>query len=83
MLGIRLGRADAESIRRRTGFTIGGVAPIGHLTPPIILIDEDLMEFDLIWAAAGSPNHVFQTIASELIRITEARAVAVKVGEAR
>jgi prolyl-tRNA editing enzyme YbaK/EbsC (Cys-tRNA(Pro) deacylase) len=83
MLGIRLGRADAEWIRRRTGFAISGVAPIGHLTPPIILIDEDLMEFDLIWAAAGSPNHVFQTIASELIRITEARAVAVKVGEAR
>jgi prolyl-tRNA editing enzyme YbaK/EbsC (Cys-tRNA(Pro) deacylase) len=60
------------------GFAICGVAPVGHLTPPIILMEEDLLAFDLIWAAAGSPNHVFQTAASELMQITGAR-----VSEAR
>jgi prolyl-tRNA editing enzyme YbaK/EbsC (Cys-tRNA(Pro) deacylase) len=83
MLSTQLGRADAEWIRQTTGFAIGGVAPVGHLTPPIILMDEDLLAFDLIWAAAGSPNHVFQTTASELMQITGARAGTVKVSEAR
>ena len=46
-------------------------------------MDEDLLAFDLIWAAAGSPNHVFQTTASELMQITGARAGTVKVSEAR
>jgi prolyl-tRNA editing enzyme YbaK/EbsC (Cys-tRNA(Pro) deacylase) len=77
-LGIELGRADAEWVRQTTGFAIGGVAPVGHLNPPMMLLDEDLLALDRIWAAAGSPNHVFRTTASELMRITDAKAVLVK-----
>jgi prolyl-tRNA editing enzyme YbaK/EbsC (Cys-tRNA(Pro) deacylase) len=54
-------RADAEWVRQTTGFAIGGVAPVGHLNPPMMLLDEDLLALDPIWAAAGSPNHVFRT----------------------
>ena len=82
-LATKLDRADAEWIRQTTGFAIGGVAPIGHLKPPIMLIDEDLLVLDPIWAAAGSPSHVFRTTASELMRLTGARAVAVKVDKGR
>jgi prolyl-tRNA editing enzyme YbaK/EbsC (Cys-tRNA(Pro) deacylase) len=77
-LGIELGRADAEWVRQTTGFAIGGVAPVGHLDPPMMLLDEDLLPLDPIWAAAGSPHHVFRTTASELMRITGANAALVK-----
>ena len=59
-LGVKLGRADADWVRQATGFAIGGVAPVGHLTPPMVLMDEDLLALDPIWAAAGSPSHVFR-----------------------
>ncbi len=75
-LGAKLGRADADWVRQATGFAIGGVAPLGHVSPPMLLLDEDLLELDPIWAAAGSPSHVFQTSAAELMRITGAAAVA-------
>ena len=77
-LGIKLGRGDAEWVRQTTGFAIGGVAPVGLLSSPMMLLDEDLLALDPIWAAAGSPNHVFRTRASELMRITGAKAVLVK-----
>ncbi|MFV0492163.1 MAG: YbaK/EbsC family protein [Pseudorhodobacter sp.] len=54
-----LGPADAATIRRITGFAIGGVAPIGHLTPPKGFFDRHLLNFARIWAAAGTPRHVF------------------------
>jgi prolyl-tRNA editing enzyme YbaK/EbsC (Cys-tRNA(Pro) deacylase) len=57
-------------VRDTTGFAIGGVAPVGHLTPPRILIDADLMALDPVWAAAGSPCHVFRTSARELARMS-------------
>lgn len=79
-LGATLGRADADWVRNTTGFAIGGVAPVGHLTPPLILLDEDLLALDPIWAAAGSPSHVFRTTAAELLRITGAKAVAIRSG---
>ncbi len=57
--GEKLGRADAETVRRETGFAIGGVAPLGHLTAPRIFADARLGEFAQVFAAAGTPRHVF------------------------
>jgi prolyl-tRNA editing enzyme YbaK/EbsC (Cys-tRNA(Pro) deacylase) len=77
-LGAKLGRADADWVRQVTGFAIGGVAPVGHLAPPLVLLDEDLLAVDPIWAAAGSPSHVFRTTAAELLRITGAKAAPIR-----
>ena len=79
-LGVKLERADADWVREVTGFAIGGVAPVGHLTPPLMLLDEDLLALDPIWAAAGSPSHVFRTSAGELVRIIGAQVAAVRAG---
>ena len=54
-----LGKADAALVRSQTGFAIGGVAPVGHLSPIRAWIDPRLLEFDSVWAAAGTPHHVF------------------------
>jgi prolyl-tRNA editing enzyme YbaK/EbsC (Cys-tRNA(Pro) deacylase) len=67
-----LGRADAEFVKARTGFSIGGVAPLGHAEPPLTLIDQELFRFDEIWAAAGHPNGVFRLAPAELERLTAA-----------
>jgi prolyl-tRNA editing enzyme YbaK/EbsC (Cys-tRNA(Pro) deacylase) len=80
LLGTALARADADWVRAVTGFAIGGVAPIGHLTPPLLLLDEDLQALDPIWAAAGSPTHVFKTTAADLRRLTGASWATVRVG---
>ncbi len=80
LLGVTLARADADWVRAATGFAIGGVAPIGHLTPPLLLLDEDLQALDPIWAAAGSPTHVFRTTAAELHRMTGAAWAMVRAG---
>jgi prolyl-tRNA editing enzyme YbaK/EbsC (Cys-tRNA(Pro) deacylase) len=77
-LGVQLGRADADWVRQTTGFAIGGVAPVGHLAPPFLLLDRDLLALDPVWAAAGSPNHVFRTSAAELLRITGAQVAEVR-----
>lgn len=78
-LGVSLKRADADWVRTATGFAIGGVSPVGLLTPPDVLVDEDLLALDPIWAAAGSPMHVFRTDAAALLRMTGGRAAAVRV----
>lgn len=57
--GEPLGKADANLIRAQTGFAIGGVSPIGHLNPIRAWLDPRLLEFDVVWAAAGTPRHVF------------------------
>jgi prolyl-tRNA editing enzyme YbaK/EbsC (Cys-tRNA(Pro) deacylase) len=67
-----VGRADAEFVKARTGFTIGGVAPVGHLEPPVLLIDRELFRFGEIWAAAGHPNGVFRLSPDELAALTGA-----------
>ena len=73
-----IGRADAEFVRQRTGFAIGGVAPVAHAEPLTILIDEDLLQWPEIWAAAGHPNTVFKLTPADLVRLTGGRVAAVK-----
>lgn len=73
-----VGRADADFVRQRTGFAIGGVAPIAHAEPLTILIDEDLMRWPEIWAAAGHPNTVFKLTPADLVRMTGGRVAEVK-----
>ena len=65
-----IGRADAAFVRAVTGFAIGGVAPLGHLTLPATVIDADLLALDPLFAAAGAPDYLFQTSAIALCRIT-------------
>ena len=77
--GKRLGRADAEFVKTKTGFSIGGVSPLAHATPVVLLIDQSLFRFGEIWAAAGHPNAVFQLAPSELEWMTGAPVVDVAV----
>jgi prolyl-tRNA editing enzyme YbaK/EbsC (Cys-tRNA(Pro) deacylase) len=78
-----VGRADADFVRQRTGFAIGGVAPVAHAEPLTILIDEDLLQWAEIWAAAGQPNTVFKLTPADLVRLTGGRVAEVKSGLAR
>lgn len=70
-LGEPIGKADADFVRVATGFAIGGVPPLGHAQPSRTLIDSDLLALPTIWAAAGTPNAVFQLTPAELISMTE------------
>lgn len=79
-LGEPLAKADADFVRARTGFVIGGVPPIGHVEPPVTFIDQDLLAYDLIWAAAGTPNAVFQLKPADLAALTGGTVAAVKAG---
>jgi prolyl-tRNA editing enzyme YbaK/EbsC (Cys-tRNA(Pro) deacylase) len=79
-LGENVKSADGRWVRDVTGFAIGGVAPVGHQTRPRVFIDEDLMKLDPVWAAAGSPRHVFRTSAAELTRMTGGKIADVKEG---
>jgi prolyl-tRNA editing enzyme YbaK/EbsC (Cys-tRNA(Pro) deacylase) len=74
-----LGRADADYVKRASGFSIGGVAPVGWAgdTEPVVLIDEALADYDAVWAAGGHPHAVFPTSYDELVRLTGARPVRV------
>lgn len=67
-----IGRADAAFVKGATSFTIGGVAPVGHATPPVTLIDRELFRFDAIWAAAGHPNGVFLATPAQIVTLTGA-----------
>lgn len=68
----KTGRADADFVKARTGFSIGGVSPFAHATPPVTLIDRELFRFDEIWAAAGHPHSVVRMSPRELERLTGA-----------
>jgi prolyl-tRNA editing enzyme YbaK/EbsC (Cys-tRNA(Pro) deacylase) len=70
LVGGPIGRADAEFVKMRTGFSIGGVAPLAHAEPPLTLIDRDLFRFEAIWAAAGHPNGVFCLAPADLPVLT-------------
>jgi prolyl-tRNA editing enzyme YbaK/EbsC (Cys-tRNA(Pro) deacylase) len=77
-LGEPLLKADADFVRQATGFAIGGVPPVGHPQPLAVFIDEDLLRYAEIWAAAGTPQAVFKLTPQELQRITGGRVVCVK-----
>lgn len=68
-------RADAETVRSATGYSIGGVPPIGLASPLPIYLDRDLLQYPVVWAAAGTPNTVFRVAPGELLRVTGATAV--------
>lgn len=72
-IGEEIKRADADFVRKATGFAIGGVPPVGHVEAPIVLIDQTLAEHAQIWAAAGTPNAVFKLTSADLIALTGGR----------
>ncbi|MDQ2089108.1 YbaK/EbsC family protein [Marimonas arenosa] len=75
LAGEPLGKADAALIRAQTGFAIGGVAPVGHLNPIRAFLDPRLQDFSLVWAAAGTPRHVFSVSPDDLLRVSGATLV--------
>ena len=75
-----LGRADADFVKARTGFSIGGVAPLAHAGETVTLIDRELFRFAEIWAAAGHPNGVFKLSPDDLVRLTGAPVADVVAG---
>jgi prolyl-tRNA editing enzyme YbaK/EbsC (Cys-tRNA(Pro) deacylase) len=77
-VGDRIAKADATFVRDKTGFAIGGVAPVGHTEKPLTLIDEDLLQHAEIWAAAGTPNSVFRLTPQELVAMTGGQVIAIK-----
>lgn len=77
-----LGRADADYVKARTGFSIGGVSPLGFApvdghAAPLLFVDRELFRFDIIWAAAGHPNGVFKMTPAELEALTGAPVIDV------
>jgi len=72
-------RGDADTVREVTGFAIGGVPPFGHKTRLFTYIDQDFWQFEVIWAAAGTPNAVFAIKPDDLVQITEGVAADLKV----
>jgi prolyl-tRNA editing enzyme YbaK/EbsC (Cys-tRNA(Pro) deacylase) len=77
--GAAIGKADADAVRQATGFAIGGVPPIGYPAPIPTFIDRDLLQYDVVWAAAGTPRHVFPIAPNELVRITGGRVADLRL----
>lgn len=77
-IGETLEKADADFVLDHTGFVIGGIPPIGHKNPIQTLIDEDLMQYEEIWAAAGTPHAVFKLTPKILAEITKGCIVSIK-----
>lgn len=77
LLGEGITKADADFVRERTGYVIGGVPPLGHATPLVTFIDEDLLQFDEVWAAAGTPHAVFCLKSSDLPAMTGGQLVKI------
>ena len=82
LLGVgpkKVKRASADAVKAATGFSIGGVPPFGHLTPMTIFVDEDLLQFEEVWAAAGTPFAVFAIAPDDLVKGCGGTAVNLKV----
>ncbi|HEV2812277.1 MAG TPA: YbaK/EbsC family protein [Solirubrobacteraceae bacterium] len=77
LVGEAIGKADAAFVRGATGFAIGGVPPAGHVAAIETLVDEDLLAYDEVWAAAGTPRTVFPLTPSELLSLTSGRVAGV------
>ena len=78
LIGEKIERADPEFVRSCTGFAIGGIPPIGHLSSIDTIMDEDLLTYDFLWAAAGTPNAVFKLSPQELLTMSSAKIASVK-----
>jgi prolyl-tRNA editing enzyme YbaK/EbsC (Cys-tRNA(Pro) deacylase) len=72
-----LGRVDADYVKEKSGFSIGGVSPIGWLNPATIILDQALNDYEIVWAAAGHPHSVFPTTFDELLQVTSATQMRV------
>jgi prolyl-tRNA editing enzyme YbaK/EbsC (Cys-tRNA(Pro) deacylase) len=78
LLGEPIDKPDADYVREKTGYVIGGVPPVGHSQPITTLVDEDLRQFEDIWAAAGTPRAVFKLSPADLEAMTSGRVISVK-----
>jgi len=81
-LGEKITKADADFTKEITGFAIGGIPPVGHKQPiDFIFIDEDLLKFESVWAAAGTPNAVFNLQSKDLLSLTNGSVISISNGE--
>jgi len=78
--GGEVARAGAEDVRAWTGFSIGGIPPVGHPEPLDTVVDEDLLRYAVVWAAAGTPTDVFAITPDDLVRVTDGRVVPLSSG---
>ncbi|MGD0611410.1 MAG: YbaK/EbsC family protein [Anaerolineales bacterium] len=78
LTGEAIGRADANFVRSVTGYSIGGIPPVGYTQNIETYLDEDLLQYASVWAAAGTPNAIFEIPPRELLRITRARVTPIK-----
>ncbi len=79
LVGEKVEKPDADFVREQTGFVIGGGPPVGHTQKLETLIDEDLLKFDEIWGAAGTPNAVFKLTPRDLMKMTDGKVADIKV----
>jgi Cys-tRNA(Pro) deacylase len=78
--GVAVARADADAVRTATGYAIGGVPPFGHASTLPTAIDEDLLGFHVVWAAAGTPTHVFPIAPGDLVQVSAGVVAALRAG---
>jgi Cys-tRNA(Pro) deacylase len=78
VVGQPVGRANANQVRQTTGFAIGGVPPVGHAEQLPVYVDADLLQYDQVWAAAGTPNSVFAIAPHDLVRVASGQVLALK-----
>ncbi|HEY1480722.1 MAG TPA: YbaK/EbsC family protein [Gaiellales bacterium] len=78
LAGGRIERADADAVREATGYAIGGIPPLGHPQPLPTWIDRDLLAFDVVWAAAGTPHAVFPVAPDDLVRASGGTVAEIK-----
>ena len=77
LIGKEISKADADFVKQKTGYVIGGVPPVAFLSPIATFIDEDLLKYENVWAAAGTPHAIFQIKSSDLARLTGGKVIAV------
>ena len=78
LVGEKIDKADADFVREQTGYAIGGVPPVGHAAPLLTFIDEDLLQYEELWAAAGTPNALFSLTPDQLCLITSGKVAQIK-----